>query len=350
MPPLTPVSTDGLELIAEPMEGAFTVLVPRGWTAQLHLQREHSLNRKLVSAASPDRATTVQLGDGRLPVFVEPGPFFDPQLLAFNPQMRPSPFQPANVFVQDYVRQCFGPAPGFRPTTLTPSEHYLRLIARTFPAHGPQPYLTAAAAGFEHHGNGPLMRCEVHAVTLRLPPMWFAEVFTVSTSGDLDAARRVAERMVASCQFTPAWAAAAQRLHNQRMAMGQQQLDHTRAMAELQRQGHEQRMHDIQQWGQANTRTHEQRMGMHDATMGAWQARQASDDSQQQARVNAIREEHTVADTSGATYQVSSHHERYYVNKRDNTYIGTGGATERHDLARTHGVNPDDFEEVKVVR
>jgi hypothetical protein len=79
-------------------------------------------------------------------------------------------------------------------------------------------------------------------------------------------------------------------------------------------------------------------------------ARQAQDDAMQQSRVNAIREEHTVLGSDGTTYQVDSHHERYYVNKRDNTYIGAGATMERNDLRKAFGVNPEDYEEVRIVR
>jgi hypothetical protein len=87
-----------------------------------------------------------------------------------------------------------------------------------------------------------------------------------------------------------------------------------------------------------------------DAAHQGWLTRQAADDAMQQSRVNPIREEHTVAGADGGTYQVDAHHERYFVNKWDNTYIGTGATTDRNDLRRNYGVNPDDYEEVKIVR
>lgn len=185
-----------------------------------------------------------------------------------------------------------------------------------------------------------------------------------STADDLEAVNGLALRVALSRPFDPAWAAEQQRQHEQRMAQGRQQQQHAQAMAAISRQGHLQRMHDIQAWGQMNTRMHEDRMAQMDARHQSWMAGQAEsdarhqswmdlqarDDAMQQSAVNAIREEHTVADASGTEYQVDIHHERYFVNKKGNTYIGADAATELYDLGRTHGVNPDDFEEVKVVR
>src|SRR5205085_2888564 len=118
----------------------------------------------------------------------------------------------------------------------------------------------------------------------------------------------LALRMMLSRFFNPQWGAAQQRLHEQRMALGQQQLQHINNMTELQRQGHQQRMQDIQNFGQANTHQHEERMAQSDASQQSWLAQQANsdaqqqvwmaqqtrDDAMQQARINAIREEHTV--------------------------------------------------------
>lgn len=361
---LTLLQTDDLALHTEPLEQAFTVLMPVGWTNHVHLQREHELNRIIASAISPDGGSAIYIGDPRLPLFRFPDPYLDPSMMAFTPHIRMQPFTPAEPFVQDYIRQCFGAAPGFRFLGRGPSEQLLRLTAEPILRRGHQPHATAAAITFEHRGNGTLQRCEVHAATGALPPIWFAELYLFSTTGDLDRVRSMAQRMYASRHFLPAWSAAAQQRHNHRMAMGQQQLQHIQAMTELQRQGHEQRMHDIRQMGEANTRIYHERMAQHDANFQAWQegqarsdaaqhawqASQAADDAMQQARINAIREEHTVVDASGTAYQVDCHHERYYVNTRDNTYIGTKATVEQQDLQRTHGVNPDDFVEVKIIR
>lgn len=344
----TPLGTGGLVLVSEPMEAAFTILLPEGWTHSVHLQREHDLNRAIASSIRPDGGAMFHVGDPRLPMFMVPGPHVAPQVLAFSPHIRVQPYTPADQFLVDYAHRFFGAAPGFRLLGAAPSPGFLRLAAEIH-RRDPSADVTAAAVTFEHSGAGRPMTCRVHGSTVRVGWMWVVELIIASTVEDLDALDSLALRIMTSRTSNPAWVAANQRLHEQRLAMGRQQVRHINAMTDLQARGHHQRMRDIQDFGAANTRMHEQRMAGHDAAHQSWMSAQAADDAMQRSRINAIREEHTVMDSEGRTHQVDIHHERYFVNKRDNTYIGVGAATDREDLRPTHGVNPDDFEEARIV-
>jgi hypothetical protein len=358
-----PLGTGGLVLVSEPMEAAFTLLLPEGWTNSVHLQREHDLNRAIASSIRPDGGAMFHVGDPRLPMFMAPGPHVDPQTLAFTPHIRVQPYTPADRFFVDYAHRFFGAAPGFRLLGAAPSPEFLR-IAGEIRRHDPSADVTAAAVTFEHSGAGRPMTCRVHGSTVRVGWIWLVELIIASTVEEIDPLDAVALRIMTSRTTSPAWLAGQQRLREQRMAMGRQQVQHINAMADLQARGHHQRMQDIHDFGAANTRMHEQRMAGHDASHQSWMAAQsasdgshrawmdgqAADDAMQRSRINAIREEHTVMDSDGRTYQVDIHHDRYFVNPRDNTYIGVGAATDREDLRRTHGVNPDDFEEVRIVR
>jgi hypothetical protein len=51
---------------------------------------------------------------------------------------------------------------------------------------------------------------------------------------------------------------------------------------------------------------------------------------------------------SGQAFQVDNSHQRYFVNKNDRTYIGTDSTTNLDDLRSKIGINPDDYEEVKI--
>jgi hypothetical protein len=359
-----PIKNDGLVQVTEPMEGAFTLLMPQGWSNQAHVQREHGLNRIIASAIRPDQGAMIHLGDPRLPMFREPSPLIDPAVMQFNPAIRIQPFTPADYFFRDYVQQCFGKAPGFRLHGVAECPDLLRTTMADHRRAGRAVHVTAAAVSFQHIHNGREMQCRVHGTSTRFGGMWVVELFTASATADLEAICGLAFRMFLSRHYNPAWAAAQQSLHEQKMALGRQQQQFINQMTELQAQGHRQRMQDIQNWGAANTRMHEDRMAQSDASHQAWMAGQAQSDAQQrswmsqqlrdddvqQSRINALREENTVVDSGGTSYQVDIHHERYYVNKRDNTYIGADAVTERNDLQRLYGVNPDDFEEVKVVR
>lgn len=359
----TAVGADGLVLVAEPLESAYTLLLPGGWTNQVQLQREHDLNRAVASSTRPDGGAMFHIGDPRLPLFMVPGPHADPQLLAFKPHVRVQPYTPADQFFADYAHRFFGAAPGFRLLGVAPSPGFLRLAAE-IRRRDPHADVTAAAVTFQHAVEGKPMTCRVHGSTVRVGWTWVAELIIASTVDDVDALDALALRIATSRTPNPAWLAANQRLHEQRLAMGRQQTQFIDQMTEVNTQAHHQRMQDIQDFGRANTRMHEQRMAGHDAAHQSWMSAQAgqdaahrswmgaqsADDAMQRSRINGIREENTVMDSSGRTYQVDIHHERYFVNPRDNTYIGVGAATDREDLRRTHGVNPEDFEEVRIVR
>jgi hypothetical protein len=55
-----------------------------------------------------------------------------------------------------------------------------------------------------------------------------------------------------------------------------------------------------------------------------------------------------VVDPGGQTYQVGTWQDCYYVDKTDNTYIGTDSTVERDDLRSRFGVNPDSYEETRI--
>jgi hypothetical protein len=362
---LTAIKNDEFELVTEPLEAAYTLLMPRGWKNQANVQREHSLNRMIAASISPDENVLIFLGDPRLPLFVPPNPFSPMQMMGFSqPHIHQQPYTPADHFLTDYAHRFFGKAPGFQMKGVGPSDELFRKFVSDLQKKGRSAQVTAAAVDFKHSGQGKELHCRVHGITMNMGNMWVAELFSVSATTDLDRYDTMARRIYFSCTPNQQWLAAQQQLHNHRMAMGQQNLQHINNMTAIQQQGHNQRMQDIHNFGVANTQMHEARMAQMDSSHQSWMNQQAQmdashqswmnsqhvDDNMQQARINAIREEHTVADGNGNTYQVDIHHERYYVNKRDNTYIGASAATDRTDLARTHGVNPDDFEEVKIIR
>lgn len=360
---LSPLGTEGWVVVSEPLEAAFTMLMPEGWTHHAYLQREHGLNRIIAAATRDGGAAMVHVGDPRLSLFLAPNPFLDPMLRAFQPHVCYQDYTPADRFFPDYVMRQFRGAPGFHLASVTPSPRFLPIAATVTRQH-PHAAITTAAVEFLHAIDGKPMRCRLHGATTGMPGGWLVDFVIASATEDLEAVENVAFRMMTSRQFHPGWMASQQRLHDHKMAMGAQQNQFIQNMTDIQAQGHQQRMRDIHASGQANTWRHEQRMAQADAGHQSWMASQAQndaahqswmnsqsrDDAMQAARVNGIREEHTVIDGSGNAYQVDIHHDRYYVNTRDNTYIGAGAATERQDLRGSHGVNPDDYEEVRIVR
>lgn len=368
--PIAPETLTEMELVYEPEEQAFSILMPKSWRNEVALQRDMSLNRVITRASSPSGDATIYFNDQRIPMFIEPG------ILAMppgHPLMQIRPYMPAEPFFQQHVQFMFSGMPGFRVIELGASGHYQHIKEAELRRLKLPGHVTAAAIVFEHahpDGSGRAMRTLLHGATVFNPAhrYWMAELVMIAAVGDPRAHEETAMRMRISLDFNPQWYARQivmgemQRQHS--AAMHQQTMQHLDAMAHINTMGHIQRMQGIAAWGAANTAAHQARMDASDARHQSWLSSQAQIDSQhrswmqqqhvddhmQQARINAINEQHTVADATGATYQVDIHHERYYVNPQDNTYIGVSATTEPEDLRRLYGLDPEQFREVKILR
>ncbi|HVG57405.1 MAG TPA: hypothetical protein VNA24_02540, partial [Hyalangium sp.] len=75
--------------------------------------------------------------------------------------------------------------------------------------------------------------------------------------------------------------------------------------------------------------------------------RMSSGDTQHRNFLNYINEENTVASSDGKTYQVDGSYQRYFMHKRERTYVG-GDTSMNLDTLRSLGLNPGDYEEVKI--
>jgi hypothetical protein len=151
--------------------------------------------------------------------------------------------------------------------------------------------------------------------------------------GDLEAAyahTRIAQESIVP---NPAW----QKLEQEAQQRGMQansdasRLQHEQTMGQIQRNtaamtaGHQQRMADIQAQGAANTARHEQRMADMDASHQSYQTRSASEDRQQEYRIDGIREVSKYADpTTGETVKVADGYDNVY---RANDGIDLGNTT-----------------------
>ncbi len=150
---------------------------------------------------------------------------------------------------------------------------------------------------------------------------WSVVPSITQARGDLEAAyahTRIAQDSIVP---NPAW----QALEQQAQARGMQansdasRRQHESTMNQIQQNtaamtaGHEQRMADIQAQGAANTARYEQRMNDMDASQQANQGQAASDDRQQEYRIDGIREVSKYADpTTGETVKVEDGHDNVY--------------------------------------
>ncbi len=72
-----------------------------------------------------------------------------------------------------------------------------------------------------------------------------------------------------------------------------------------------------------------------------------SGDAQHRSFLNSIHEENTVTNSDGKTFQVDSSYQRYFMHKQNRTYLG-GNTGMNLDSLRGMGLNPNDYEEVKI--
>jgi len=375
-------SAGGIELVAvsDPVEGGFTVWLPRGWQNQAHSVRPYGVHRAVIASLSPDGGTWLFVGDPQMPDFMEP----NPQMFGFpmgGPMSHVQPYVPAEPFFLHYVGQRFGQAGrDFRVTAAAPCPALVQSFRAEATRRGMQVHATAVSLSFAFADNrGMKVSGRLHGATVSFGQTWVVSLFGLTTTGPGDPARwdDLLFQVSQSYATNPQWRQRQDQLHAQ--AMGQIQLDHQAAMQQMQA-SHQSNM----QWIQNSAQGHQARMdALHaagDAQMQGWQAQQAASDAghrnfmnavneqstvghggaaggdaggggfSHQRFVNYINEQETVIDPNGGdAYQVEAGHQRYYKHKRDDTYVGTDNFTELDDL-RKRGLNPDDYDEVKIRR
>lgn len=335
--------------MSDPNEGAFSVQMPGGWQNQAALIRIHDQIRNRVVSQSQDGGTFLFMGDPELPSFIEPG-----GMPATNPMTQVHPFVPADAFFQQYVQQRYGKMPGFAITSVGPSPTFERFAQEGARKHGMQTWVTTVRICFDYVDRGTTMHAILHGTSLSFGQFWMPDVAGILTRGNPTRFEEMLFWMASSYQTNPQWRQNSDNRHAQRMA--EIQTNHQSAMSAMQT-GHQGRMNAIQQAGAANTQMFNDRMAQidvnHQAFMNTIHQPTASpyqSDSSHERFLNYIKDENTVVDQSGQSYQVTTGQDRYYVNKSDNTYIGTDSTVEREDLRSRFGVNPDNYEETKIKR
>lgn len=360
--------------VQESNEGAFTLLLPRGWENHAVMVRPTGSPRSLISSRRPDGAVYLFSGDLRLPVFAEPGTGMFSGLPLGTPEQH---FTPAEPFFRHYLQQLYAGAPGFRIAGAAPCGPLEELAHREANRLGLQPRSTSICLPFEYTDpqSGLPVRGRIYGLTLSFGNIWAPEVSGILTWGADDPAayERLWFEIARSRQENPQWRALQNQAHQQRMA--QIAWDHQNTMQQMQA-NHQ----DNMAWLQQSAESHQARMdNLHtaaDAQMQGWYAQQATGDAAHRSYLdtlngqtsaapgrrapdgdwnhrrflNTVTEQETVVGPDGSTYQVEAGHERYYRHKRDDTYLGTDNFTERDDLRRRFGVNPDDYEEVRIRR
>ena len=202
----------------DPREGAFTVDVPVGWTAEGGAFRHAAVDvRSQLIVRSPDGAIVVRSGDDALSTFVEPLPFFPEGSLysaGYGVQMRVRRLISAQQFVADYVRSSAGRScANLTVTERRDRAEAVRRVNDIYQAHGLAARIRAAEITFSCTLGNRAMR-GYYFVALQIiqtdgPAVWRAE----HVLGFLADANRSAEaesvlaRVAASTAIDPEWMA-----------------------------------------------------------------------------------------------------------------------------------------------
>lgn len=353
MLPPPSAAPEAWETVVDP-EQAFELPMPKGWQRQARVRWNGPVPRQLATASSPDGATALFLGDGTLPQFIEPAaaPFGPP------PGTVVRPYTPIEHFLPGYAHQRYGLLPGFAPGPMAPSPELARLVGQKLERAGAgQVWVTAARLAFSIGEGERRLQALLLGYTASLGGVWFADTFGVSTLGDPAAFVPALLEMIASQRATPAMHQRQMQERASNAARHQAIMQSLATSAAILRSNHQSNManlHTLAASHQAHMANLHQAA---DARNASWQAEQTARDGAHAARMqapddghrrflNLVAEERTVVDAEGNRHQVQDGFDRYFRRRSDGTWIGT---KDQRDLRGLPGVNPDEFDEARVV-
>ncbi|RYG63251.1 hypothetical protein EON80_21615 [bacterium] len=336
--PLSKAAITNMPLVkvTDPKENSFSISMPKGWRNQAFLARTYELYRPVSTSLSPDGSTVMFVGDPRLPSFTLPDPQFDElrAMVPMNPLSEVSERIPAREYFDGYVREKFGQLPGFRITGITPDPAQERRITADGRKVGREYDPEAVRVAFTYRDNNKPMRAIVNGNTAQFQNIWIVGVSGVTTTGDPLLYNDLLLRVVNSHRTNQQWMQQQQQLHEQRMAILRQDYANQMASFNASNQAHQVRMNAIQDAGNAN--------------MKSWYEKQAAGDVAHRNFLNYITDEKTVV-SGGKAFQVDNSHQKYFINKQNNTYIGTDRNTSLDDL-RAMGIDPSNYQVAQIKR
>jgi hypothetical protein len=336
------------ETKADPMENSFTIELPKGWKNDAYMKRDGVMTVPIATSESPGGEATLFYGDPKLPTFIEPQAMMPHQ--HSDPNVKGQTYTPAAQFLPAYLKSRFGKVPGFQITGVSPEPELIERARAMAEREGKSQYLQqldAARVDFTFRDGDKTQRGAVYGTTISVGTVWFASVAGILSRDEPEKLKTALFHMMESQQTDPAWKA------KESEAASDRQTQHEHVMAQLARNTEQLQVNHQNNMSNLNGMAvrHQARMdAIHaagDASMAAYKARDAASDNAQRGFLNYITEENTVSGPSGRTFQVENKYERYYLNKTDNSYIGVKGAATLNDL---NGINPDDYEEAKVLR
>jgi hypothetical protein len=323
--------------------------MPQGWKNRGAVVPVYDQKRPIVTAVAPDGNTFLFLGDPQMPAFTIPTPQMNPDsdFGRLFPTTRFANYTPAKEYFTDYLQKKFGKLADFRIVGTAPNPAVQKAGEEGARMRGMDAKITACLIAFDYRDNGKLIRSLINGMTMQVGGIWVADISGVSSTDDPTKYNAVVLRMSRSYKTNPEWQARQQQLSRERHEATMAMIAaNTAAMTRR----HEANMAAIQ----ASAARHQAHMASlqaaGDARVNAWKQQQAQSDASHERFLNYIKGENTVVNSTGSTFQVESGQDRYFRNKSDNTYIGTDGTKELEDLRKIWGLNPDDYENVKVKR
>lgn len=287
----------------EPSEGAFSIEVPEGWSAQAGVLRFGSDAKPWYRVQSPGGGAELRAVDPRWPQTFLEIPF---GFMGFPfPGAVPRPYVPAVAFAEEYAR-AFANERGARQLVVTARKSAAELMA-----DDPRPDARARVDAMLRMGAelaGVEVRCpdaglcgRVDVLTLRMHGpaglVWSPWITAMTAPADAwPHALATMLHIARSYRANPAWQQGQTRLQN---------AQHEAAMESIRTNGEILRMQG--QSGMEAIRAHAQRAAISaegfaaagDAQMQGWRAQQGSIDESHRRAVNAVRDEVDLYD--GAT-------------------------------------------------
>ncbi len=341
--PKTDVTSE-TEALSDPVEDAFTIQMPKGWHNRAYSARAYDIHRTVAYSVSPNGDTLLFAGDPSIPNYFTPEGA-NPMTYEFaklNPLIKVEPFRPVTEYLPDYVKRKFGKLDGFKTGEVQTLPEVESKMMQAFANAGLPIQPSCGKISLKYNDKDGEHNAIIYAFLANSGSLFTVEVSGISTAGDPTKYEEMLENMRSSIQIKQAWKDKQNQLHQQRMAQIQAATEamtaqHNRNMAWIQNSAarHQQRMQAI--WAQ------------NDASMDAYWQRSASSDLSHQRFLNYINDENTVVNSSGKTFQVDNSYETYFMKKSDNSYVG-GDSTWDLDTLRKMGLNPDDYEQVKIRR
>ncbi|QXC60806.1 hypothetical protein KSP35_21185 [Aquihabitans sp. G128] len=338
--------TEDLVTVSDPVHNAFSIGVPNGWNNLVYSSVEGQVTHEVINSVSPDGKTVLFIGDPKIPSYWNPATA-NPVTVDFCNKldfMELKSYSPAPEYMPAYVQQKFGKLPGFQLGSVETDADAEAGLAQAFADRGlAAPGIAIVNLHFSYEDeDGTTVNALIVGTTMDSGDFWSASVLGLSTTGDVATYRPMLAAMTQTEQTNPEWTAQQNARHQQVLA----QIDANTAAMTSQ---HQANMAAIQ----SSAQRHQERMAAiesaNDASVAGFYDRMEAGDATQRGFLNYINDENTVATSSGTTYQVDNSYDRYWLNPTTGEYAG-GDINFGDAQLRELGLNPSDYEEVKIVR